>query len=126
MNDEKIMSISDDVKEALKSFNYDFQDRSMESDVYKQHVDSVLMNMFDDNTITEGINMTGIPDAAVLYIIGNEIGCDCKSIHDFSMINARWLSCPNRIGYVFDISFKGNVQAVFRDIYISEEGVKCE
>lgn len=126
MNDEKIMSISDAVKDAMKSFNYDFQDRSLESDNYKQHVDSVLMNMFDDKTVTEDINMTGIPDAAVLYIIMNEIGCDCKSIHDFSMIKSRWLSCPNRIGYVFDVSLKDNVQRQTIEIDVNEEGVKCE
>lgn len=126
MNDETLRSISDDVKEAVKSFNYDFQDRSLESDTYKHHIDSMMMEMFDDKTVTEEINKTGFPDAAVLYVIRNEMQCGFSSIQDFSLIEARWLSCPNKVGYVFDITLKDQVKLTTIEIGIRKEDAKCE
>lgn len=126
MNDENVMSISDDVKEAVKSFNYDFQDRSLESDTYKHYVDSMLMEMFDNKSVTEEINKTGFPDAVVLYVIQNEMQCEFSSIQDFSLVEARWLSCPNEVGYAFDITLKDQVKLTTIEVDISKGDTKCE
>lgn len=126
MNDEIMMSISDDVKEAVKSFNYDFQDRSLESDTYKHYVDSMLMEMFDDKSVTEEINKTGFPDAVVLYVIQNEMQCEFSSIQDFSLVEARWLSCPSQVGYIFDIILKDQVKLTTIEVDISKGDTKCE
>lgn len=126
MNDEIMMSILDDVKEAVKSFNYDFQDRSLESDTYKHYVDSMLMEMFDDKSVTEEINKTGFPDAVVLYVIQNEMQCEFSSIQDFSLVEARWLSCPSQVGYIFDIILKDQVKLTTIEIDISKGDTKCE
>lgn len=126
MNDEIVMSISDDVKEAVKSFNYDFQDRSLESDTSKHYVDSMLMEMFDDKSVTDEINKTGFPDAVVLYVIQNEMQCGFSSMQDFSLVEARWLSCPSQVGYIFDIILKDQVKLTTIEVDISKGDTKCE
>lgn len=125
MDNEKLKSISDAVRDAVRSFNYDFQDRSLHADTFRSHIDSIMMDMFDDKTITQDINKTGFPDAAIIYVLQDKMQRQC-SIQDFSSITARWVTCPDRAGYILDVTFKESVSTITAEIDFCEEDTRCE
>lgn len=125
MDKEKVEEIvvTPSVVDAIKAFNYDFQDRCSEGDVLKKHIDGIMLQGCADNTITGSINKTGFPDDVVLRIIQNKMKYpEVKSIHEFSLIEARWLTCPTYMGYKFDVRFKDSVTGSCIEIEVNKEG----
>lgn len=127
-NEEILTKMSQEVRDGINSFNYDFNDKCLDKDIFRAEVDNMLHKWNTNGITTASINKTEFPDDVILRIIESNMGCSVDSIDSFKSITSTWKeTSPDRVGYVFEYTLLHKCEMVSFDIIIGERGSdQCE